>query len=203
MKHKDVGTFNVIFNYRTPFLNGPSFGITPYDSISFSSSDLQDEFNRYSSSKVAKKVSFNLKDINFHYLKYEGSDPSKYITQEVQDFLWANNIAVGKNDVTSRWFKIIFENGNKEDYIEAGIMAGTVLNLAIKQNSLRRIVEKVNPDLNYDMFNKVERAMIDYFDSYDIPFMESNIIRSKFFGYLKDKNDENNYERRKAVLPRL
>lgn len=194
VKHKDNCTFNVIFNYRNPFSNGPSFGGIEYDSVPFSSPDLKDEYNRFINFKAMNNLSFDIKDVNFHYLNYEGQEPSKYITNEVHDFLLTNNISVGKNDVTSRWFKIIFENGNKEDFIDAGVMAGTVLNLAIKINDLKRIVYKVNVDLDFDSLDKVKRVIFDYFDENDVSFIESNAVRSSYFEYLNDKNGEDNYE---------
>lgn len=189
-------TYNVIFNYKSPFKTGPSFGTLNYESINFGHPDLADELKRYKENKNIKST-YALEDVNFHYLRYDEQNPSSYISQEISNFLMNNHISVGRDELESQWFTIIARNGTNDYYIDSGIMAGTVFNLIIKEKNLSKLIDALNEDLSFEDIDIVKRFFLDFFGANDLSFTESNNVRSAYFKFLISKKANDDFSNRR------
>lgn len=199
VKEKENSTYNIIFNYKNPFSIGKTFSSLGYEKINFDSDELKDEKKRYFDN-ISENLTFSLDKIDFHYLQYDDVTKSAYIHQEIQSFIFGNNIYISPTTLESRWFTLITRNSNEPYYIDAGVMAGTVFNLVAQTHDLKKIITDLNKDIDGEPLDKLIKAFLSYFDSDDLPFTESNIVRSDYFQYTKDKMVEDSYSVRMEFI---
>lgn len=200
VNEKENSTYNIIFNYKTPFLKSRGFSSLGYEKVSFGSDELKDEKQRYIDNKISDKIDFPLDKIDFHYLQYDETTKSAFIHQEIQNFIFGNNIYISPLLLESRWFTLITRNSNEPYYIDAGVMAGTVFNLVAQTHDLKRIVTDLNRDIYGEPLDKLIKAFLSYFDTDDLPFTESNLIRSDYFSFTKVTGLEDSYNTRMQFI---